>query len=136
MRSIVSFIAVFGLSAALIACATKVPMQSSQMAPAAQGTVKVKKGESGNTWITLKVEHLAPAARLTPPKSHYVVWADSGSGGRLVLLGLLKPNEDLEAELEGPVPFTNFRVIVTGEDQLAPSYPSDATVLVTEYVGS
>lgn len=58
----------------IAACAQKVNFLNSTVTPAAQGSVKVKKDRNKNYRIEIHIVNLAEPARLTPPKTTYVVW--------------------------------------------------------------
>lgn len=55
-------------------CAQKVNFLISTVTPAAKGNVKVKKDSNKNYRITIHIVNLAEPARLSPPRTAYVVW--------------------------------------------------------------
>ena len=55
---------------------------TSSVVPAARGSVKVKNDDNGNYSVAVKVTHLAPADRLTPPKKGYFVWSETSDRSR------------------------------------------------------
>lgn len=74
--SIFSVVIVLFIIFSLESCARKFAFSTSQVVPAAEGSVKVKKGKNDNYEIELNVTRLAEPKRLDPPKSTYVVWMD------------------------------------------------------------
>lgn len=126
----------FGLCAALIlglsACSHTVPVRAGSMVPAATAQVKMSKDDHNNVGISLEVEHLAPPKKLTPPKSVYVVWAQTPEG-RNFLLGRLSLSDEGAAEYSGVAPVEHFRLLVTAEDSHTAQQPSTHVVLSTEY---
>ena len=117
----------------LIGCATNIPFKPSSASPAAAGNVHAKIDDNGNAWVELELEHLALPGTLTPPRSTYVVWAES-QFGRQVLLGRIKVEDDRSASWEGTVPFEKFRMILTAEDIAWPERPREPYVVQTDYV--
>jgi hypothetical protein len=129
-------VAVIPLAIALgaaLACATPIRFLPSNASPAAIGQVHASLDDNGNSRVELALEHLALPGTLTPPRSTYVVWAES-QFGRQVLLGRLAVNKDRSAEWEGTVPFDKFRLIVTAEDIAWPERPREPYVVQTDYV--
>jgi hypothetical protein len=117
----------------VLACATSFPFLPSSASPAAAGNVHAKIDDNGNSWVELELEHLALPGTLTPPRSTYVVWAES-QFGRQVLLGRVKVEDDRSASWRGTVPFEKFRMILTAEDIAWPERPREPYVVQTDYV--
>lgn len=113
--------------------AAKVEFLGSQVVPAAKATAKVAADDNGNGIVSLKLEHLAPSNRLSPPKATYVVWAQTAEG-RALPLGRLVIGEKREGSFQGTTPFQEFRVMITAEDVYAPERPSEPAVLSTEFL--
>ena len=90
------------------------PMKGSDASPASQGTVAVARGTSGNTALTVRVKHLAPAERLANDTSVYVVWVEP-EGAAPQNVGVLSLNNDLEGSLSTITPYKRFKVMVTPE---------------------
>jgi hypothetical protein len=114
-------------------CARKIHFDNSNVVPAARGTVKVKTDDNNNHSIQVNVRHLAPPARLQPPKSVYVVWIETTQNG-VQNLGQLKTStglisKTLKASLDAVTPFTPRRVFVTAENQANIEFPSSFVVL-------
>jgi len=70
----------------LFGCAQTVTFRAAPGAPAALGAAKVSTDNNGNAVVDVEVEHLAPPENLFPPKTLYVVWAQTPNG-RFVNLG-------------------------------------------------
>jgi hypothetical protein len=101
-------------------------MAASGETPAAQGTVSTESGDNGNTVVHVRVKHLAPASRVAPGATTYVVWLQV-LGDSVHAVGALNVNDDLEGELDFVTPHRVFRVVVTPEIQatvVAPSHPA------------
>lgn len=114
-------------------CARKIHFDNSNVVPAARGTVKLKTDDNNNHSIEIKVRHLAPPARLQPPKSVYVVWAETSQNG-VQNLGQLKTStglisNTLKASLDAVTPFTPKRIFITAENQANIEFPSTFVVL-------
>ncbi|CAN5317211.1 hypothetical protein BH11BAC5_BH11BAC5_36680 [soil metagenome] len=62
-------------------CAKKISFQTSTVAPAAQGTVKVNKDDNNNYKVKISITNLAEPKRLQPAKNMYVVWMETASDG-------------------------------------------------------
>lgn len=90
------------------------PMRGSDASPASQATVAVAKGASGNTALTVRVKHLAPAERLANDASVYVVWVEP-EGAPPQNVGVLSVNTDLQGSLSTITPYKRFKVMVTPE---------------------
>ena len=116
-----------------LACASNFPFQPSTASPAAAGTVHAEIDANGNSWVELELQHLALPGTLTPPRSTYVVWAES-QFGRQVLLGRILVGKDRSASWEGTVPFEKFRMMLTAEDIAWPERPREPYVVQTDYV--
>lgn len=108
----------------------------SSVVPAAEGDVKVKKDGNDNYRIDVKLTHLAPADRLQPPRSAYVVWVETETNG-VKNIGRLNSesgflSKALKAELSTVTSFKPTRLFITAEDDARVSYPSALVVLNTD----
>ena len=116
----------------LAACAgPEIPFRESNIVPGVEAKAVVGADVNGNSRVKFKVKYLAPANRLVPPKTFYVVWAQNADG-RAVPLGRLWIGDGREGSFESTVPFIEFRVIITAENDLIPEKPSEPIVLTTE----
>lgn len=121
------------LAGGLLACATTEPFRDAPGQPAAVAEARIKLDENGNTQVSLEVAHLAKPEKLTPPRSTYVLWAES-TFGRNVLLGRLRVDDNLEARWQGSVPFDRFRLIISAEDHATPEHPTSPFVMATDFI--
>ncbi len=116
-------------------CTRKIHFTTSNIVPAAQGTVKMKKDDNNNYSIQINVKNLATPARLQPPKSVYVVWAET-AGKSAQNLGQLKTSSGmfskaLKASLNAISSFKPTRIFITAEDRSDIEYPGSYTILNT-----
>lgn len=114
----------------LSGCAKEVVVPPSAALPAAIGEAKATKDANGNTRVHLKVDHMAPPQNLQPPKSVYVVWAETPDKQRYNL-GQLRVDEKRRGQLDATTAFKVFRLIVTPEDFPTVTEPSGPEVLST-----
>ena len=115
------------------ACAKKMQFQRSAIVPAAEGSVKYKKDKNGNFAVDIKVKHLAPAKRLSPPRNTYVVWMETESNG-VQNIGRLKSSESfltntLNGGLKTTTTFKPVSFFITAENDAAVQYHSTPIVL-------
>lgn len=106
------------------------PMQVSDMAPAGEGTVKAVKGDGGNTALSVKVKHLAPASRLVEDASVYVVWVEPPNAPPQNV-GVLSVNADKEGVLNTLTPHRRFKVMITPEASAQVQEPSGDEVFTS-----
>lgn len=116
------------LTLLLAGCASdKQPMNSSAIVPGAEGVVSAKSAENDNTELTVKVKHLAPAAKVSTNATNYIVWVQPEGSRTFQNVGALKVNKDLEGIQTTTIPYKSFRVLVTpepGNMAQAPSGPA------------
>lgn len=115
--------------------ATTLRFAGSEVAPAATGEAEVWPDDNHNYHVQIEVAQLARAPRIEGSPSTYAVWAET-SRGRDFLLGHLQVDEDNVARLRTTVPAQRFRIRITAERYRTPAEPSEATVMLTQYVGS
>jgi hypothetical protein len=126
---------VLALLFSMSSCAKKFAFATSQVVPAAEGKVKVKKGKNDNYNISLDVIRLAEPQRLQPSRSYYVVWMETEQNGTRNI-GQLKSksgflSKTLKAELKTVTPFEPRQFFITAEDDAAIQYPNGQIVLRT-----
>lgn len=119
-----------------VSCSHKMGFQPSSVVPAAQGSVKLKKDNNNNYKIELSVTNLAPADRLQPPHSAYVVWIETEQNGTQNI-GRLNTesgflSKALKADLNAVSPYKPTRLFITAEDNAAIQYPGSTVVLSTD----
>lgn len=132
MRLVTLLTGIF-LMAGVIGCAREVRLPPSAELPAAMGEARVSKDENGNTKLKLEVKHFAPPQRLQPPRSVYVVWAETHDQ-QMHNLGQLKINDKLKGKLETTTPFRIFQLVITAEDNPLVRQPSEQVVLRTKAI--
>ena len=123
------------ISFMLPSCARKMSFQTSNVVPAAEGSVKVKKNKNKNYDINLSVIRLADPSRLNPPKKVYIVWMDTEQNGTKEV-GQLNTSSSLlsktmKSSLKTSVPFQPTGFFITAEDDADMHSPSGQVVLRT-----
>ncbi|NJY63276.1 hypothetical protein HC174_10970 [Salinimicrobium sp. CDJ15-81-2] len=113
------------------ACSKKVVFPVSQVAPAAEAVLKVDKDNNNNYEIDLEVTNLAEPRRLTPARSHYVVWMVTKEHGT-INIGNLNINRKNNGEITTTTPYEPIRIFITAEDERNPVLPSTQVVLNSE----
>ena len=119
----------------LPSCARKMSFQTSNIVPAAEGSVKVKKNKNKNYDINLSVIRLADPSRLNPPKKVYIVWMYTDQNGTKEV-GQLKTSSSLlsntmKSSLKTSVPFQPTGFFITAEDDADLHSPLGQVVLRT-----
>lgn len=118
----------------LIGCASssEVRLQGSPQAPAAEGTLKLSRGQNGNTHLEITVRHMAPPDRMTQSATVYVVWVRPIQEGSVPQnLGALQVNDKLEGTLDTLTPLHSFDLMVTAEPSATVVQPSGIAILST-----
>ena len=119
----------------LPSCARKMSFQTSNVVPAAEGSVKVKKDKNKNYNINLSVIRLADPSRLDPPKKVYVVWMNTLQNGTKEV-GKLETSSSLlsktmKSSLKTSVPFKPTGFFITAEDDANMQSPLGQVILST-----
>jgi hypothetical protein len=104
-------------------------LSTSPKVPAAAGQVRVAQGDDGNQTIDVKVEHMAPPAKVFDGTSHYVVWLMPEGNAPPQNVGVLPIGEDLTGHLTAKTPFKNFDIVVTAEAVATAARPSGNRVM-------
>ncbi|MDF1559637.1 MAG: hypothetical protein P1P83_05460 [Bacteroidales bacterium] len=117
----------------LSSCATTVTFPVSQLAPAAEGSTKIRQDKNGNYNITVRVNYLADAERLNPPRSQYIVWVEKDDGS-FQNIGILVSDRLNKAKLETTTPFTPYRILITAEDEGAVTWPGPQELFRSERI--
>jgi hypothetical protein len=117
-------------------CATKIKFATSQVAPAARGTVKVKKDKNKNYAIQIEISNLAEVKRLQPARNAYVVWLVSDRD-ETKNLGQFTSSSGtfsklLKASFKTVTSDKPTKIFVTTEDDVTAIYPSGQVILSTE----
>jgi hypothetical protein len=87
--------------------------------------------DSGNTGLTISVDHLARPTLLSPAANEYVVWIEP-QGGTAVDQGVLRVGDNEKADMKTTTTASKFRVLVTAETEAHPKAPSNRVVLQAE----
>ena len=103
-------------------------MQTKGGGPAVEGKVEVASNQAGNRDLKVEAKHLAPPDATFSGTSAYVVWLKPKEGPAQNV-GILKPDKDLNAQLETKTPFTAFEVLVTAEHSPTATEPSGRQVM-------
>lgn len=104
------------------ACADTQKIQGSEAMPSVQGKVKANEVDNDMTELSMELRHLAPPERVGA--NHYIVWVQPEGGGSFQNVGPLVVDNDQEAEYKTTIPYEEFRVLVTAENNLAALSPS------------
>jgi hypothetical protein len=112
---------------AVLAWGKTYTMQTSTLEPGAVAKLDVK-ANTGNTELTLKVEHLAKPTLLSRPASNYVVWVQQ-AGHEPANVGVVRIDDNLKGDVKATTTATRFTVLVTAEDDAKAQTPSDRVVL-------
>jgi len=125
------------LCAALAACGgpLKYSPHGTQKAPEADAEIVAEVNDgAGLTRVNIRIEHLAPPARLLAGGTTYVAWARQAEGSPWQRIGALayddgKRRGDL---MEASVPLTGFDLIISAEKESAPPIPSEDVIIAQE----
>jgi hypothetical protein len=118
----------------LSGCATqKLEFRHAPSQPAAQAVVKVSLDKHQNANLRVDFEHLAPPARLVPPRAFYVLWAESPQG-TVAPIGQFVVGRNFDGSFRGSTTMNNFRLVITAEDFATPASPNQPHVMTTEFI--
>jgi hypothetical protein len=112
---------------AVLAWGKTYTMQTTPLEPGAVAKLDVK-ANTGNTELTIKVEHLAKPTLLSRPASNYVVWVQQADR-EPANVGVLRIDDNLKGDVKATTTATRFTVLVTAEDNAKAQTPSDRVVL-------
>jgi hypothetical protein len=96
-------------------CATRT-FPVSEIAPAANITVKSKKDKFGNHSIELSIKHLTNPRRIDPSKKVYVVWSKTDRNA-IRNLGKIRIEASEKAVLKTLTPFEPDEIFITAESK-------------------
>lgn len=121
-------------------CAKKTAFLTSQVVPAARGTVKVKTDDNKNYRIQIDLFNLAEPQRLQPSKQTYVVWMLTDEE-ITKNIGQIKSSSStfsktLKASFETVSSSNPVKIFITAEDDSAIQYPRGEIVLSTDRIRS
>lgn len=117
------------LALTLPACASRYTVDTEAPAYAAQAKIKVKVNKTDNREVEIRVDHLAPPARIDAGLRSYVVWiAVPGHG--VTKAGVLDYNEkQRRGKLTATTPHPKFEVFISLESNPRAAQPSEQLVL-------
>lgn len=117
-------------------CATNVKFLTSSVAPAAQGSVKVKSDNNKNYVIQITLNNLADSKKLQPSKLTYIVWMVTD---REITknIGQIKSSKGMMSKsLKGSFKTVSsdkpVQIFISAEDDAGIQYPGTQVVLSTE----
>ena len=116
-------------------CAQRVNFLISTVTPAAKGSVKVKADSNKNYRIKIHIVDLAEPARLSPPKTAYVVWMVSDDNAPLNI-GQIKTStalfsNKLKADFESVSVAKPKKIFITAETDPSIQYMYSEIILTT-----
>lgn len=120
-------------------CVSTTHFATSAIAPAAEGTVKVKKDANKNYVIKINVYNLAESSRLTPPMNAYIVWLVTDDN-MTKNVGQIKSSsaflsKSLNATFETVSPLRPIKIFITAENDASVQYPVASNfILTTDYM--
>ena len=121
------------LAGTQLACATTKThdaMRSGVGVPASEGKVTTSSAANGNTNVNVHIKHLAPARKLVPDATVYIVWIQPRTDpSTWENVGALVLNDNLEGSLDTVTAQTRFRVEVTPEVSGTVPQPTHDSVL-------
>lgn len=123
----------FGLACAVVSLLATLAwgktytMQTTTLEPGAVAKLDVK-ANTGNTELTLKVDHLAKPTLLSQSATNYVVWVEQ-EGHEPQNVGVLRVDDGLKGDVKATTTATRFMVLVTAEDDAKAQTPSNRVVL-------
>ena len=120
----------------LSSCSTKYAFSTSEVVPAATGSVSVKKDNNKNYKIKLKVRNLAAPGKLPVSKDVYVVWMETENSGTKNIGSLNTSSgmfsSKLKSSLQTVSPFEPRSFFITAENSRSIQYPDGQVVLRTK----
>jgi hypothetical protein len=117
-------------------CARKVAFLTSSVAPAARGTVKVKKDNNNNYAIQIRLSNLAEVERIQPSRRTYVVWMETGTDATKNIGQISSStsllSKRLKASFETVSSIKPTKIFITAEDDAGIQYPGEQVILSTD----
>lgn len=126
---------IFFASFIISSCARRLTFEISPVAPAAEGSVKIKKNKNDNYILDVRVKNLAEPNRLSPPAKVYVVWMES-SRNAPKNMGMIKSStgflsNNLKASMTATSTVKPTSIFITAEDNGQVRYPGSQIILRT-----
>lgn len=119
-------------------CSTKAIFLSSEVVPAAQGSVTIKEDGNKNYTIKIQISNLADSKSLTPPKNVYIVWLlpESSTPKNIgqIVSSKGKMSSKLKASFQSVSSYKPSKIFITAEDDANVQYPYSEVVLTTNFI--
>jgi hypothetical protein len=115
----------------LASCASTKTFPVSDLAPAAEITVKQKTDNNDNNEITVEAKYLASPDRVSRGATAYVVWLVSEENG-IKNIGALYNENGEDSELETVTSFIGTEIFITAEREAGVSIPSGVEITRTK----
>jgi hypothetical protein len=139
-KSILFISLIFFTSLFFQSCAEKMAFMNSPVAPAAEGSVKIKKDNNNNYAIDLITMRLAEPERLTPSKKLYIVWMTTEQNGTKNIGQMESSSSLLSSTLKSSLTtVTTFKPVgffITAENDANIQQPMGQVVLRTSAIVS
>ncbi|WP_437648124.1 hypothetical protein [Sorangium sp. So ce362] len=113
-------------------------VHGTQLAPGADAQLTADiDADAATTRLAVDVVHLAPPERIAAGSKHFVAWQRPNSETPWRRLGVLdyNPGSRNGKLAETTVPYANFELLITAEEQSSPHSPSSAAVIGPTSVG-
>ena len=105
-------------------------MLASREVPSAEGVLEYGPTDNNNTRVRIHLKHMAPPQRVNPDATTYVAWAEPTKGkGRIVNLGAIKIDDDLNGGLDTQTPLRSFNLYITAEQSPTAVEPTGAKLM-------
>ncbi|MGB5646411.1 MAG: hypothetical protein WBM55_04765 [Muriicola sp.] len=108
-------------------CASTKTFPVSDLAPAAEITVKQKTNNNDNNEITVKAKYLASPERVSNSATAYVVWLVSEENGTKNIGALYNENGE-DSELKTITSFVGSEIFITAEKEAGISQPEGVEI--------
>jgi hypothetical protein len=108
-------------------CASTKTFPVSDLAPAAEITVKQKTNNNDNNEITVKAKYLASPERVSNSATAYVVWLVSEENG-IKNIGALYNENGEDSELKTITSFVGSEIFITAEKEAGISQPEGVEI--------
>ncbi len=135
INTILLLIAAVTLIFPINACAQRVKFSKSEVVPAAEGAVKIRKDKNNNYLIKVNIDNLAAPERLTPPRQAYVLWMVTEENmpkniGKIKVSTKFLSTK-LKASFETVSSIKPRRIFITAENDASVQYTDYEVILTT-----
>lgn len=111
------------------ACKTTVKAATEAPALGSDATIVAKKNKTGTYDVSIEILNLAPAARLEPEATTFVVWLVTKDAPAVRAGALAYDEGDRLGQLQATSPNPSFQVLITLEKEAAPAGPNGKKIL-------